>query len=214
MEYSVRIKSSVISLFAIILLAAAAVTGADDITQLNGRWKFNPGRSDDAARKVKEAKEVVERASANALRPIAGTSAGTNLDRAGNVSGVAALDVPNFSDQEWSGFAQNPKSLQIDQHPDQVVVTPDPGQPQAIYPDGKKREATDASGKKMTVKAEWRDGLLVAETKLGHSKKVTRKFQLLGDGKQLCITTLIDLRSFENPVVIRRVYDLEKTATK
>ena len=51
------------------------------------------------------------------------------------------------SSEDWDRVGANPKYLQIDQRSDQIVVTDDSDHAQTFYPDGKKHEEKDESGK-------------------------------------------------------------------
>ena len=119
---------------------------------------------------------------------------------------------PAISSEEWDRLAENPKYLRIDQRSEQIVVINDSDQAQTFYPDGKKHDDKDASGKKITTKADWEGDSFVAETKLSHSQKLTQTFRVSEDGKQLWVTTRFEDSSLAGPVSIRRVYDLGKSA--
>jgi hypothetical protein len=105
-------------------------------------------------------------------------------------------------------LAENPKFLRVDQRSDQVVVTDDSDRAQTFYPDGKKHDDKDVNGKKVTTKTEWQGDMLVAETKLSHSSKLTQSFRLSDDGKQLYVTSRLENSSLQSPVSVRRVFDL------
>lgn len=115
------------------------------------------------------------------------------------------------SSEEWDRLAQDPKYLQIDQRSKQIVVTDDNDNAQSYYPDGKKHEEKDSSGKKVSTKSDWEGGVLTAETKLGHSEKLTQSFRVSDDGKQLFVTTQFEDPTLAGPLSIRRVYDLAKS---
>jgi hypothetical protein len=111
----------------------------------------------------------------------------------------------------WDRLSQNPKFLQIEQHSNQVVISDDAGHSQTHYADGKKHEEKDSSGKKISTKAEWEGSSLVAETKLSPSEKLTESFRLSEDGSQLYVKTRFETSALEEPISIRRVYELGKT---
>jgi len=119
---------------------------------------------------------------------------------------------PAISSEEWDRLADNPKFLRIDQRSDQVVVTTDSDQVATFYPDGKKHDDKDASGRKTSTKADWEGGSLIAETRLSHGQKLTQTFRVSEDGKQLFVTTRFEDSSLQGPLSIRRVYDVEKGA--
>jgi hypothetical protein len=120
---------------------------------------------------------------------------------------------PEVTGEEWDRLAENPKYLHIEQHSDQIAVTNDSDQGQTFYPDGKKHDDKDPSGKKITTKADWEGDSLIAETKLSRSQKITESFRVSSDGKQLYVVTRFEDTSLKGPVSIRRVYDLGKGRT-
>jgi hypothetical protein len=114
----------------------------------------------------------------------------------------------------WDRLSQNPKFLQIEQHAKEIVISDDTGHSQTYYADGKKHEEKDASGKKISTKAVWEGKSLVAETRLSPSEKLTESFRLSEDGSQLYVKTRFETSALEEPISIRRVYELGKAPTK
>ena len=113
--------------------------------------------------------------------------------------------------QAWDRLSQNPKFLQIEQHAKEIVITDDSGNSQTYYPDGKKHEDKDAKGNKISTKTVWEGSSLVAETKLSPSEKLTESFRLSEDGSQLYVKTRFETSAMEEPVSIRRVFEIGKT---
>ena len=118
-----------------------------------------------------------------------------------------------MSAEDWDRLGQNPKFLSLDQQSDKLVVTDDSGNSQTFYPDGKKHDEKDESGKKVSTKTEWQGNTLVAETKLDHGTKLTQSFRLSDDGKQLTVVSRLENSSLQGPVSIRRVYDMLGSTT-
>ena len=114
----------------------------------------------------------------------------------------------SVSSEDWDRLAETPKSLHIDQRSDQVVVIDDSDRAQTFYPDGEKHDDQDASGKKVSTKSEWQGDILVAETNLSHSTKLTQTFRVSEGGKQLYVVSRLEAPSLQGPVSIRRVFDL------
>ena len=217
------------------------VARAQDKTQLTGHWNFNQDQSDDAAQKVHDAQlNSQNRANNGNGGSYPGSGGGTypgggggypggggGMGRGGmgGMGGIGGGGMgrggrqgtanrgPAVSSQEWDRLAEGPKYLRIDQRSDQVVVINDSDQAQTFYPDGKKHDDKDASGKKITTKASWEGGAFIAESKLNHSEKLTETFRVSEDGKQLYVTTRFEDPSLSGPVSIRRVYDVGKAPT-
>ncbi len=203
------------------ILAGVARAG-DKQAQLTGRWEFNPDQSDDAQQKISDAQQnSKDRGNKGGGYP------GTGSPRMGLGWPMGGIGWPvggggtgrrggtgnhggSVSSEDWDRLAETPKSLHIDQRSDQVVVIDDSDRAQTFYPDGKKREDQDASGKKVSTKSEWQGDVLVAETDLSHSTKLTQTFRVSEDGKQLYVVSRLQAPSLQGPVSIRRVFDLMK----
>ena len=127
----------------------------------------------------------------------------------GRRGGQQANRGSSVSAEDWGRLAETPKFLQVDQKPDQVVITDDSDHARTLYLDGKKHDDKDEDGKKVsTTKTEWQGDTLVAETKLDHGTKLTQSLRLSDDGKQLYVVSRLENSSLQGPVTIRRVFDL------
>lgn len=223
---------------ALACLLAASTAGqarAADIGQLGGHWNFNQDQSDDAQQKVEEAQQNSRGRGAQSggtypggggTYPGGGGGMPGGMGRVGigGIGGIGGGGMgrggsqgganrgPAISSEEWDRLAENPKYLRIDQRSDQIVITTDTDQAQTFYPDGKKHDDKEPSGRKVSTKADWEGGSLVADTNLGHGEKLTQTFRVSEDGKQLFVTTRFEDSSLQGPLSIRRVYDLEKGA--
>jgi hypothetical protein len=192
---------------------------AQEKPQLAGHWIFNQDLSDDAEQKVHDA-QANGRRSPN-YGGGGGYPGGGGMGRGGMGGGMGrgrgggGMGNPSsgVSSQEWERLAENPKFLRIDQHSDQFVVIDDSDHAQTFYPDGKKHNDKDSDGNKITTKASWEGGALIAETKLPHSEKLTQTFRMSEDGKQLHVITVFEASSGNVSVRIRRVYDPGKAPT-
>jgi len=118
------------------------------------------------------------------------------------------------SNPAWDWLTRNPKFLQIDQHAKQMVITDDSGHVRTYYLDGKKHEDKDASGYKISTKAQLEGNYLIAETRMANSEILTETFRPSEDGIQIYVKTRFESPSLAVPVSIRRVYDLAKAPTK
>jgi hypothetical protein len=111
------------------------------------------------------------------------------------------------SGEDLEALAIDPRALTIDQNDKQISITDDSDHAENLYPDGKKHKGDDSSGPKTGIKTHWNGNRLVAESKLGHSGKLTETYELSPDGKQLYYTSELDSSRLESPLIIRRVYD-------
>ncbi len=206
--------SIVVCLLASSLLAVAR---AERNLQLSGHWTFNPSQSDRADQKIQQAKRKA--LAAQSAPFFTGEMHGSGSSHAGDGLGPngdtwGAPGAPNFNDKDWLRLAENPKFLQIDQYSDHIVVATDSGQAQTYYLDGQKHEEKNPYGKKVAIKAGWQGDSFVTETKLTHSKKITQTFSLENNGGRLIVTTQFEEVWLTEPLVIRRVYDLDKSPAK
>jgi hypothetical protein len=108
--------------------------------------------------------------------------------------------------EDMETMSTDPKTFAITQDGQQLSITDDAGRARTLYGDGKKHKEDDSGGQKTTVKSHWDGDRLVAESKLGHSGKLTETYELSPDGKQLFYTSKLDNSSI-GILSIRRVYD-------
>jgi len=223
-------------------LAAASLVGtarAGDTARLSGHWNYNQNESDDAQQKVRDAQQDSRNnpdqdggnyPGRGGQNPNGGGYPGGGVGRVG-IPGIGGIWLPGtgggggrtgrqsganragVSSEEWERLAQDPKYLKIDQTTKQIAVTDDNGNTQTYYPDGKKHDDKDSGGGKGSTQAEWESGTLTAETRLGHSERLTQTFRVSDDGKQLFVTTRFEAPTLNGPLSIRRVYDLGKGET-
>jgi hypothetical protein len=224
--FSFAVKSVVpaATFFLAASLAGVARAG-DNQPKMSGRWEFNKEQSDDAQEKISDAQNS-QRSSSNRGGGYPGGGGGGGYPGGGGGwpgggggwpgsrggmgrrGGQSNRGGSNVSSEDWDRLAQNPKFLRVDQQSDKVVITDDSDRAQTFYPDGKKHDDKDVNGKKVTTKTEWQGDMLVAETKLSHSSKLTQSFRLSDDGKQLYVVSRLESPSLQAPVSVRRVYDL------
>jgi hypothetical protein len=215
--------------FLAVSLAGVARAG-DKQPKLSGRWEFNKDQSDDAQQKIADARQNSQRSSNTGGGGYPGGGSGGGYPGGGGGwPGGGGMGWPGggmgrggmgrrggqgnrggstVSSEDWDRLAETPKFLRVDQRSDQFVVTDDSDRAQTFYPDGKKHDDKDVNGQKVTTKTEWQGDMLVAETKLAHSSKLTQSFRLSDDGKQLYVTSRLESPSLQAPVSVRRVYNL------
>jgi len=113
--------------------------------------------------------------------------------------GMAAAD--------WEELAADAKMLKIEQKEEQISITDDNANTKTLYPDGKKHKEQGSGGKTTAITTHWDGQRLVAESKMGHSGKLTETYELSPDGKQLYVISRLDSSQLTAPLTIRRVYD-------
>lgn len=108
---------------------------------------------------------------------------------------------------DWEALAADSKMLRIEQKEEQISITDDSGNTKTLFPDGKKHKAQGSGDKTTAIKTHWEGERLVAESKMGHSGKLTETYELSPDGKQLYVISRLDNSQLATPLTIRRVYD-------
>jgi hypothetical protein len=226
------------------LAALARLSLAENKPHLAGKWNFNQDQSDDASQKVHDAEASVKSPSggypggggsqgggypSGGGYPGGGYPGGGGIGFPGGRGGIggggggvgrggrrgsSTGEGGGPSSEDLDKLAANPKLLRVEQDEKQITITDDNGQTRNLYPDGKKHKETDASGNSTTIKTHWDGDRLVAESKLGHSGKLTETYELSQDGKQLYAISQLDNSRLSAPLVIRRVYDSAAENTK
>jgi len=135
-----------------------------------------------------------------------GYPGGGGMGRRGQRGGGAGPSSA-LSSEDLEHLAANPKMLRVEQAEKSISITDDRGESRNLYPDGKKHKENDSSGKSVTIKTHWEGNHLIAESKLGHSGKLTETYELNPGGKQLVFISQLDNSRLSEPLVIRRVYD-------
>ncbi len=142
-----------------------------------------------------------------------GPTVGGGTGRGGPRGGGAGRGA-GLAGEDFEQLAADPKTLRVEQDEKQITITSDTGQIRNLYPDGKKHKETDSNGQSTAIKAHWDGDRLIAESKLGHSGKLTETYELSRDGKQLYVISQLDNSRLSAPLVIRRVYESAAESAK
>lgn len=162
---------------------------------LSGRWLLNKDLSDDAHQKVRQSME----------RPRGGYGPGTIGPSSG---GAGRLGLPppaagDDSDESLHAILDPADELSIYQGQPEIVIDEKFSRRRTLHADGQKYKADNGASE---VKAEWKEGRLVVETRGFRGRKTTETWELNTTGKRL--TALYKLASSNGPpVTVKRVYD-------
>jgi hypothetical protein len=157
-----------------------------------GTWQLNDEQSDDAREKIR-----------SAIGSSGGGRHGSFGGRRGSRGGG-----PGGDPQERMGkMLEAAERLTIAHRDLELTITDNNGRAHTFYTDGRSFEQQTPRGDAVDVTARWQGGQLVVERAGGRGGKVSETYELAPDGQQLFVTTRIENRRFEEPVVIRRVYD-------
>jgi hypothetical protein len=170
-----------------------------------GAWKVNRDESDDARKKMQDARGADGgRGGRGGVRlGIPGLGGGPYGGRRGGAG--------NESDKDRGGMQQylNPaRSLTVAEAKKDVEIDvfDDEQRKTAIFTDGRKLQKTK-DGKNQEIAAHWEGGRLVTEEKGPSGGKITRTYELSYDSTQLYETLRLTRGRSDSQISIRYVYD-------
>jgi hypothetical protein len=190
-------------------LALAAGSAADDTADLSGRWKLNDERSDDARKKMQDAREGDRRGKGGigGIGPLGPGPRGGGPMGGGPMGGRPLGGRPRLPDDATKAagplaeLMDAPKLLVITQAAGEVTF--DSGDSVLrLRPDGRK---VKRSGGAVELKGRWKDGELVVEAEHEEGPKTVTTYRVTSDRQELHMTTRV--QGALDEVVIRRVYD-------
>jgi hypothetical protein len=190
---------------------------ADEATpDLSGRWTLNPERSDNARRKLAEAREAEGRGKSKGgiggLGPIApgprgGGPMGTGpmgSRPTGSSSGRGRQpDDATRSDGLEDALIDPPKVLVITQADGEVTFDTGEESLLRLRPGGRK---VKREGGAVELKARWKDGDLVVDAEHEDGPRLTTSYRLSSDRQELYVTSKVETPEGEE-VTLRRVYE-------
>jgi hypothetical protein len=115
---------------------------------------------------------------------------------------------PGESDKDREariGYALPAASLTVDQKEGELDFTDDHSRISVFYTDGRKPQKS--KDKRQEIAARWDAGHLISDEKTPRGGKLTRKFELSPDGRQMFETVEVDSSRIYTPTVLRYVYD-------
>jgi hypothetical protein len=167
---------------------------------LSGDWVFNSGLSDDARQKMREGLEKA--AGSGAGRPPGGGAGGSGGGARGGPP-PGALGGDDDPGEAMRGLLEPAEELTIIQTPAQVAMEEKFGETRRLHPDGKKYKTDNGSAE---VKAFWKDGQLVVETRRGPAGRVVETWERVPDGSQLIVSVKVE-GGFGPSLTLKRVWD-------
>ena len=165
-----------------------------------GSWKLNPEESDDARKKMQEA-----RGGGRGSGP-----AGGRGGMGGGRGGYGGRSRSGQSEEDRARMQElvSPASMiTIAQKEPEIDLTDDQDRKRAFFTDGRKLKKPKKDSKYEEFAAKWDEYVLTAEEK-GPRGKIQRSFQSAPGGQQLYETLLLTIGRNNTSVNIRYVYDL------
>jgi hypothetical protein len=172
---------------------------------LSGLWVFNPGLSDNAREKMREGMEK-SAGSAGGRSPGGGGMGGAGGGTAGAgrtgppPGGMGDDDDPRGA---MRGILEPAEELTIEQTAAEITIEEKFGQARHLHPDGKKYKTDNGASE---MKASWKEGQLLVETKRGPGSRVVETWERVPDGSQLIVTVKVE-GGFGPSLALKRVYD-------
>jgi hypothetical protein len=184
---------------------------------LSGTWKLNRDQSDDAHKKMQEARGgnggggrggQTGGGRIGGTWPFPGGGGGGPYGGRRGGAGGGEGDEDRKQMQELFNPAD---SLAIVRKDVEVDLTDDQNRKRVFYTDGRKLQKSKDE-KYQELAARWEGDRLVAGQNGSRGGKITRSFEVAPEGQQLYETVRVDNRRSGSPVVIRYVYDVIREA--
>ena len=171
---------------------------------LSGRWIFNREASDDAREKMREARE--KGGGSGGGRPPGGGPGGGGGGRMGPPPGTGGDDA---SREAMRAIMEPAEELAIAQTGTEIAVDEKFGRTRRLHPDGKKYKTDNGASE---IKASWKEGRLLVETKGSRGGGVVETWEVIPDGSRLIVKLKMQ-GGFGPGVELKRIYDRAKDET-
>ncbi|MFY9532331.1 MAG: hypothetical protein WBC04_22545 [Candidatus Acidiferrales bacterium] len=184
---------------------------------LSGSWKLNRDQSDDAHKKMQEARGgngAGGRGGQGGGGRVGGNwpfPGGGGQGPYGGRRGGAGGEQGDEDRKQMQELFDPAESLAIAQKDAEVDLTDDQSRKRVFYTDGRKLQKSK-DDKYRELAARWDGSRLVSEQNGSRGGKITRSFELAPEGQQLYETMRLDNSRSGSPVVIRYVYDVVREA--
>jgi hypothetical protein len=183
---------------------------------LAGFWKLNADQSDDAQKKLEEARQTRARSAGGSGGgpgggggigfPFPCAGGGRNGPYGGGGNGRGMGGDTSESTERLQEVVRPEYSQTIELQDAEVDSTNDRGDKLVFYTDGRKiQKSKDNSVQE--ISARWNGSQLVTDEKSPQGKKMSRTIELSSDGRQFYETWHIENGRSGSPIVIRYVYD-------
>jgi hypothetical protein len=171
---------------------------------LSGTWVYNPGLSDDAREKMRESME--RGAGSPGGRPPVGPGGG-GMGGAGGGGRTSPPPGGMGGDADpreaMRAILEPAEELTIAQTGTEVAMEETFGQTRRLHPDGRKYKTDNGTSE---MKASWKEGALVVDTKRAQGTRVVETWERVPDGSQLIVSVKME-GGFGPSLVLKRVYD-------
>jgi len=205
MRTSAVVISGAFVCFALACLGSARLAGGDEKPassvappDLSGRWQLNKELSEDAHEKLRQSLE--KRRGGYGPAPGMGGPYSSGAGRLGLPPAQSGDDEP---DESTRAILDPADELVIFQGQPEIVLDEKFSRRRTLHADGRKYKAENGAAE---VKAEWKEGRLLVETRGLRGRKTNESWELNTTGKRL--TATYKLSPGNGPsVTVKRVYD-------
>ncbi len=105
-------------------------------------------------------------------------------------------------------YGRPARQLTISQSDSTITITPQEGQAEVLYLDGRKSRTEFPGTEPIEVVAKWKGGKLTVERKFGSTGTIREVYSLGADGKELTLDMRFSGAELTQPIDMKRVYDL------
>ena len=187
---------------------------------LNGTWKLNRDESDDTREKLRSAMQDRDQ---NGPMGGHGGMGGGRMGIPG--IGVGGMGRPGGPGGPGGGMGRGqgagsedqrarlrdlveaPDQLNIVQKGPEIDMTDTQSHVRSLFTDGRKIEKPKKDSNRTEVKANWNHETLVTEEKGPNGEKISHSYEVVGEGKQLADTLMLESKKLNAPIIVRSVYD-------
>jgi hypothetical protein len=180
-------------------------------TSILGAWKFNRDESDDARKKMQEARKASEgnNSGYGGNRRMGGGWPGGGGGYGGHRGGRGQESGENNERDRMQELLNPANALTLAQKEakaPEVDLTDDQSRKRAFFTDGRKLKKSQ-DDIYQEIAAHWDGNRLVTEEKGARGGKMSRSFELSSEGTQLYETLHFSIGRNNTPVTLRYVYD-------
>src|SRR5882762_9179926 len=130
-----------------------------------------------------------------------GGGMGGGMGRRGGVQGGGS-----GSDEQHArmrDLIQAPDQVSVAQKGPEIDVTDTENHMRALFTDGRKLEKPKKDGAQIQIKARWDQETLVTEEKGPQGEKISHRYEIANQGKQLTDTLTLESKRLNTPIIIR-----------
>jgi hypothetical protein len=177
---------------------------------LSGRWVYNRELSDDAREKMREG---MEKGGGGGGRPPGGPGMGGSGGGMGGPGGgggggrmgasPGAMGGDDDPREAMRAIMEPAEELVIAQTETEIAVEEKFAETRHLHPDGKKYKTDNGASE---IKASWKQGQLVIETKRSRGGRVVETWERIPDGSRLIVNVKME-GGFGPGLALKRVYD-------